>query len=275
MINLLVFFAIPIAKSETIAWWHLDEGQGKTSKDETDNKQDLKLVGNVKWAKGRNVFGLEFDGSNGSYAISKEAQIDFPGSYTIAFWFYARDMSNRHVINTVADVGKGQLANVHIYIRFTDGVLKAHLWSDAGIWENPVSTDKAKTNRWHHFAYVFDGKSRNQILYLDGKAVNSLQIKGNKVVVAGSPPKVYVIGAFSENDLYNGVFDGIIDEVQVSDVALTEKELVELMRSAAVSLEGNVASCWGTLKSCVPKRVLTGEAFQHAPISPKRPKWNF
>ena len=91
----------------------MHEGEGKTVRDESDNKADLKLVGLTKWADGIRGSGLEFNGQPKSYAVSRDANINFPGSFTIKGWFKPHHI-NGFIIDTAADIENGESTNVII-----------------------------------------------------------------------------------------------------------------------------------------------------------------
>ena len=89
----------------------MNEGEGKTVRDESDNKADLKLVGLTKWAEDIRESGLEFNAQTKNYAISKNANINFPGSFTIEGWFKPHQI-NGFIINTAADIENGESTHV-------------------------------------------------------------------------------------------------------------------------------------------------------------------
>ena len=113
LLVLILWNLIGIACPEIVAFWPMNEGKGKTVRDESDNKADLKLVGLTKWADGIRGSGLEFNGQPKNYAVSKNVNINFPGSFTIKGWFKPHQI-NGFIIGTAADIENGERTNVVI-----------------------------------------------------------------------------------------------------------------------------------------------------------------
>ena len=103
LLVLILWNLIGIACPEIVAFWPMNEGKGETVRDESDNKADLKLVGLTKWADGIRGSGLEFNGQPKNYVVSKNVNINFPGSFTIKGWFKPHQI-NGFIIGTAADI---------------------------------------------------------------------------------------------------------------------------------------------------------------------------
>ena len=162
VVILIALMSTEHTRGEIIAWWRLDEGQGKEAGDETDSKAHLKLIGDVKWTNGIKGKALEFNGQKESYAISQNAEINFPESFTIEGWFKAFDLTGGFILDTVADVDNGEATNVIIWIGVGIAkdwqkapVLTGRFWTQNGGWESFLSTKEIQTDRWYYFAYLF------------------------------------------------------------------------------------------------------------------------
>ncbi len=88
--------------------------------------------------------------------------------------------------------------------------------------------------KWHHACVTFDGSTT--LIYLDGQE-QSVFAEGAWYV---NDEGVF-IGARKGSDQY---FDGIIDEVQIWDRALTAEEIQTNMHKKLIGDEPNLVACW-------------------------------
>jgi hypothetical protein len=109
---------------------------------------------------------------------------------------------------------------------------------------------KPSLKQWCHLAGTFDGKQLN--IYLDGKLSNTAAFAGK----IGTPATYeFAIGALGHGQgAYN--INGIIDEVAVFNVALSDNDIESIMTKGlekatgmtAVSPSGKLAITWGDIK---------------------------
>ena len=239
LLGLILWNLIGIACPEIVAFWPMNEGEGKTVRDESGNKADLKLVGLTKWADGIRGSGLEFNGQPKNYAISKNAKINFPGSFTIEGWFKPHQI-NGFIINTAADIENGESTNVIIWVGLgltkdwkPAPVLTGRLWTQGG-WESFLSSKAIHPNQWYHFAYVFDIDAPAHLLYLNGKKVKSQATKGNRLFHQNGKHNAYVLGANAENNDFGIPYNGLVDEIRVHDKVLKGNAVKESMQELSI-----------------------------------------
>jgi hypothetical protein len=111
-------------------------------------------------------------------------------------------------------------------------------------WSNP----KPKQGEWCHAAGTFDGKQLK--VYLNGALNNTLAFVG-KIGIPASYE--FAIGGLGFGPgTYN--IDGIIDEVAVFNVALSENDIKSIMTKGleaigtAVSPKGQLTTTWAAIK---------------------------
>ena len=106
-----------------------------------------------------------------------------------------------------------------------------------------------KLGQWYHIAGVVDSKAKKVYIYFNGKLDAGPRPHSGEM----KDPKVsMVIGKSGIAHVYD--FHGIIDEVAIFNVALTENDIANLMKGgikealAVVSPKDRLASIWGRNK---------------------------
>lgn len=244
---------------KTIAgMWTFEEGKGKAVTDLSGNGTDGEFVGDLKWAKGKFGGGLEFNGQDtwvklGTKGEEKTlAALDFKEAegFSIHAWVYAaEDPTGKCVIwkgrgcstwsqfllGTGAHENGENNTRAAFHIRAANGAAKLE-----------VLGDEVPAKEWVHLVGVWDGAQLH--VYVNGKLQNSEDAKGPPWA---SPEEVY-IGA----DPGCGMrcqWEGIIDEVVVFNVALSDDEVQKLGEGIEGALDvdaaGKMATTWGKLKT--------------------------
>jgi len=91
-ITFLLIFAgqsgAKIDNATIVAMWLFDDGNGKTVKDSSGNKNDGTITGDYAWDTGKFGKALEFNGKNTIVDCGKGASLDFVGqkNFSISVW---------------------------------------------------------------------------------------------------------------------------------------------------------------------------------------------
>ncbi|HIE27539.1 TPA: LamG domain-containing protein, partial [Candidatus Poribacteria bacterium] len=114
-------------------------------------------------------------------------------------------------------------------------------WYDGASW-GAIPSSPLKDNVWYHLAGSYDGKTLN--LYLNGKLV------GSKSTAVASGSMDTCIGCHPTPTNW---WNGMIDEVAVFDLALTEEEINNIISYGLenmnpVSPSGKLSTTWGKIK---------------------------
>ena len=238
--------------------WTFEEGKGKVVTDLSGNGTDGEFVGDLKWTDGKFGGGLEFNGQDTWVTLGTKgedktlAALDFKESdgFSIHSWVYAaEDPTGKCVIwkglgcstwsqfllGTGAHENGENTTNAAFHIRAANGGAKLE-----------VLGDEIPAKEWVHLVGTWDGAQLH--VYVNGKLQNSEDAKGPPWA---SPEEVY-IGA----DPGCGMrcqWEGIIDEVVIFDVTLTDEDVVKLGEgiegALAVDAAGKIATTWGSLKT--------------------------
>ena len=242
----LMFMSISNAKIDmenTIGIWLFDEGKGNVAKDTSGNGNDGELMNDPKWVDGKFGKALEFDGQN-DYVNVGDAEILKPtADVTFVAWVYW--LGGNYVL-----ASGGQTSSTGYAITYNPDTSQ--------IWFG-VSTGKKSANTgyipgpskkvWHHLAGSYDDSNGELIAYVDGKEYATA--KANGTVLENKWPALH-IGKPNNVDAY--YIQGVIDEVAVFNVALTEDDINAIMTSGlekafAVFAAGKLAISWGVIKS--------------------------
>jgi hypothetical protein len=234
-----------------VGLWMFDEGNGKTAKDGSPNKNDGALTGNPKWVNGKFGKALEFDGSN-FVDMGSDESLQFDGDVTIVFWAKPENVAaGRQNIVCKSYGGEGCLTIE------PDGRMSFY-WGDCGGNCQPyveVARPAPGTfvdNEWIHVVEVRDVSKREYQLYKNGEVVATDGWAECGVHPCGD-------SAPSELNLligsgYAGKFIGVIDDVGIFNTVLSEDDIMNIMnnglKGATVAVEpaGKLATTWARLK---------------------------
>ncbi len=233
-----------------IGMWKFDDGKGDTATDSSENGNDGTLMSNPKWVDGMFGKALEFDGSN-FVDMGNDESLQFDGSVTIVFWVKPESVAaGRQNIVCKSYGGEGCLTQE------PDGRLSFY-WGDCGGNCEPyveVARPLAGTfvdDEWIHVAEVRDVSKREYRMYKDGEVTGQ-----DKWVKCGAHP----CGDSKPSDLnlligsgYAGKYRGIIDEVAIFNVVLSEDEIKSIMDDGLdavfdVSPADKLTTTWAAMK---------------------------
>lgn len=221
--------------------WLFDDDGGSIATDSSEKGNDGTLKNGPRWVDGNFDKALEFDGSKQQSMTTPASTMMDPYPYTFVAWVkvdeYNPDANTGAVVmgNYTGDL-KGSI----FYISNT-GMLS--------IRPHPGVDLKGRTvipiGEWTHIATTLEGSDLK--VYVNGEEDG----KGASAGYAGGLSKPFVIGKASWYD--GSFFSGIIDEVGLLNIALTDDEIRGVMTRgllgrAAVFPRGKLATTWATIK---------------------------
>jgi len=97
-----------------------------------------------------------------------------------------------------------------------------------------------------HLAYLYDGKTKKQRLYVNGELENEVDHPEDEV---SKGEKSIWIGILNEG--YAQAWNGLIDEVRIWIIVLTEDEIKLSMAGELLSVQpsGKATTTWGRIKT--------------------------
>ncbi len=193
-------------------WWKLDEGEGTVVADASGNGIEGTFSGAPVWVAGVHGMALQFDGVDDFVEHPLPAAEPFP-SGTVALWAKAESLAQvqykspftSHYPNT---------AGLQIDV---DG-------SDPGVYRvNPPGGTTLVFGdvvlEWVHLTLVWEGTATQ--LYYNGVPTGSGSLTEQNTTF-----NQYAIGVNRNRDQW---FDGLVDDLQVYERALTEAEILDVM----------------------------------------------
>ena len=236
--------ADPAVDENTVAVWLFEEGTGKIVKDASGNGHDGEFKGSPKWVKAEFGTGLEFPGDAGGYVVvdsTKKLELE---TLSIEMWVKVEESTGKWQGIVCKQQAGCTNRNYGVWVQIDKSVLHAQIGANGACAFSIDGTSVITDNRWHHLAFTYDGKMGR--LYVDGEleseAPNAETFQSNDPITIGVP----------NLDNANGL-KGTIDEIRISNVARTEKEIQEAMDAGLAQIlnvdpGGKLATRWGYLK---------------------------
>ncbi|MFC1714396.1 LamG domain-containing protein [Candidatus Poribacteria bacterium] len=232
--------------SETVVgMWLFDDGDGETAKDSSEKGNHGKLFG-PEWVDGKIGKALKFDGVDDYVDCGEDPSLNLVDHLTLAVWV-KHEVGNDGYIIMRNDPGDGvRQYGLLDYPTHGTGVVDFFFHSAGGRvemdkWEETAVND----NEWHHIAITIDYPEIR--LFVDGVDQGVQTLPDNMVSTETS----VWIGKRKPN---NFAFKGIIDEVGIFNVGLSEDDVKRIMNdglvaSLAVSPMSKLAASWVTIKT--------------------------
>jgi len=220
---LCISHGIAQVNPESIAGtWLLDEGAGNIAKDSSGHAYHADLKGNPAWVKGKFGHALEFQG--GSYLEIRDSSknLSFGGTAPFSITAWVKNQGGGTV------VGKFNGGIIGAYILQIDGGGTVSFHREVAPWAFS-GTKALPSNDFGHVAVTYDGAVMK--IYVNG-AFDASQDRGAQNTDSVTP---VLIGARLTNGAPSEFFDGVLDEVAVFNVALTEEQIREVMKGLAFS----------------------------------------
>lgn len=250
LIAIVVLFIAGISVRESYAkidpeslmgMWLFDQGKGDVVKDSSANGNDGEIVG-AKRVEGKEGKGVEFNGGNHVVIPSSKTTDDFLDGFTYLLWVKPLgNPSGPHVRLIERD-----WHNPNILIGPTD--FYGSFLFNGGIDNSQIRSGTWETEEWSFVALTHDGKTLR--LYVDGEEVADLDVGKPDFSQQHDGGSIWLArwkGAAGWD------FKGVIDEVAIFNVALTEDNLNTIMekgleKALVVSPTNRLTTTWADIK---------------------------
>ena len=232
-----------------VGMWLFDEGGGKTAVDSSENGLDGAVVGPADWEKGMFGQAMQFDGASVAVEVTEDPSLVLP-ELTIVAW--ANIVSSAGV-RWQSIMMRGQDPRNYLLVVDKDSQkLQLSITKGApGAWGGPIAGEAISDETWHHLAAVI-GPDTGLATFFDGVL---LKADAYTEPSQDATPAKTVIGDGSAG---GHQLEGLLDEVALFNVELTEDQIVEIMNdgleaatglSKAVDPSGKAATTWGRLRA--------------------------
>lgn len=211
--------------------------KGEPVKDDSGHKNDGVIAGGVDWTNGK--FGT-------ALAFKEQGEVAAPyipfdkRSFTVCMWVYPELAGGAEQCVFSQTQVNAQNTSLH-YRVYTNGTVRM------GFYSNDLDAPAAvKAKEWAHIVFWLNVEDTLRRIYINGKQVaQDKGVAGIHYLGTAGNTMVGSWGATGQK------FNGLIDEVQVWNRALSEKDIQESMQDLttfAVRPGGKLAVTFGRLK---------------------------
>ena len=222
-----------------VGMWSLNEGSGDVAADSSGKGNDGTLTNGPVWVdNGYSGKALEFTGVSNHVLIPDSDSLD-GDEITVAAWVNPSSLEGTW--NIIASKWFEGDMDWHFALKLLGDVYKLNLFLTNEFdffGESAVSAGE-----WSHCAFTLNS-SGDIALYLNGQLDGSKAGTGGKIAASTSVVQI--------SDMRGSHFGmiGLIDEVAIYNVALSQDDIGELMQgTAAVSAAGKLATTWADIKN--------------------------
>jgi hypothetical protein len=195
-----------------------------------------------------------FDGSTDYVSVPASSGVNPTNAITVSLWA-ASDTGNWNATGTLASK-----RNAYMLYPVSGGKeIRFYIYTTLQ-WYFTTFTPNIDITQWHHYVGTYDG---NEIkLYIDGAPAGSPTLRAGGI---NADPGALYIG---RDDGQSRYFDGLIDEVAIYDVALTDTDVQALYTQGIASITDYSDTVSPSVSYCYQVR-----AYKTAPGCPGG-EWN-
>ena len=221
---------------ELIAQWPLDESSGEVVHDIIGGRDGEFMGDGFEWVPAKFGNGLQFDGAGSYVEIPKAPELESAESVTLMAWFNFSTVAGRQDIVSYADS----------YAIILDGTLLRGFIFQGGNWPMATGVTNVKPDEWYFGTMTYD--STDVKIYVNGELDGTTAAPGE----IGFQVAPFWFGGAPADPGQAWWFNGILDEVEIWNRAMTEDEIMTAYQSpppsSAVGSKGKLAATWGDLK---------------------------
>jgi hypothetical protein len=208
---------LPLPPPKPLHSWSFDEGQGDTAEDASkDAALAATLSAGAEWGDGFKGKALSFPGNGAKATIDAYPGFSGKSSTTLA-------LRVKQSTNSLEQYALWQ--DGAILLEFGDSIRKPGgqnlrlRWNLEDEWRNSHSVEDAlDIGIWHHWTFTYDNGTSK--IYRDGQQV---YIGSDNRTALSTAANALIIGTRDEKS-----FNGSVDELQVYDKALSDREVTGL-----------------------------------------------
>ena len=240
--------SVRVDRKSIVGVWLFDEGKGEVATDSSENGNSGELRNGTKWVSGKFGKAIELDGVDDYVDAPDSPSLSVGGgSITIQFWTKLNGPSRDEWVRKNPTNDWQPCYDVET----PDGGTKIRWLYGTGSEIDFQSVNSLDLEVWQHVAVTYDASTDEARIYLDGKLDNSTI---SAVATFDTDEKLQIGRHYRESDgATGGYVDGLIDEVGIFNVALTEADIQAIMNDGlssmlAVSPKDKLTTTWADLK---------------------------
>ena len=226
-------------EEETVLLYLFDEETADEATDLSEFENHGEIT-DAEWTKDGKLGGaLVFDGASSLIeAPHHESLVPGGDELTIEAWFKPASFPAGHP----PIARKGSVAESGWGFDTPGGQIRGFIYTAVGNAAVVQGATTMKLDTWNHVAMVYDGEEVR--IYLDGELEGEVVRDGD---VNENGASVW-IGKKANESIW---LDGILDEIRILNIAITEEQIQEDMEGIAFAVEvtGKLTTTWGRIKS--------------------------
>ena len=197
-----------------VAAYAFNEGSGTTVADASGNGNTGTITNAVWSASGKYGSALSFNGSSSWVTILDSASLDLTNGMTVEAWVNPAATGSDWTAVALKERPNGLSYGLYA----TDGASKppAGYVNTGGSDQHATGTSLLAPSTWTHLATTYDGGLLK--LYVNGNLIRTTAVSGN-IVEPGGPLRI------GGDSVWGEYFYGLIDEVRVYNMALTQPQI--------------------------------------------------
>ncbi len=239
---------VALAGDEPIAWWKFDETGGSTAADSAGSFTGT-LAGNASFTSG--VSGNALDAGTGWVNMGDVLALTGT-SFSMQTWIKTQDASSASTV--IAGKHDAGYFNGHMMRTNFDGGAygspgKASFYQSNSPGATAVGTSTVTDGNWHHLVAVYDTNLSQLGLYVDG--VRESLIATTPILTNST---AFLVAGFTRNGNVEHGFNGLIDEVQVYNYALSGDQVKFLYANPGSAIPAPGAAALGLAALAIGRR---------------------
>lgn len=204
-----------------LASFNLDEKEGTTAADQTNEKNKASVKGKPAWTAGK--FGNGFQFTPGNYLdLGKTGQFGKATPFSFAIWVKTNGKTSGPIVSSINPNSRErgydlQITNRSLSVRLIDR------WPGYAV-QVQTKNNEITPNQWHHVCVTYDGsaKAHGVAIYVDGKA-SELVISSDSFKNTTSLNSATLSLGHSATNAH--LKNGFVDEFRLFDHELSETEV--------------------------------------------------
>ena len=250
----LVLTGSSYAILEPVGIWLLNEDSGDVAEDFSGKGNNGTVMNGAERVNGKFGKALSFDGKDDHVTIPYDPSIALGDiDYTLSAWIYpegANDANNwRGIISHLDSYPAGYCLRLGETADAASNKVFC-FYGDVDSWEEYVGATTLDNDKWYHVAATYSADSNTIEIYVDGVAEGSLVFGGQGDMVADDDAVLKIGEDWPGQNRY---FKGIIDDVGIFAVAMTEDQIVSIMNNGimgvlAIEPSDKLTATWGRIK---------------------------
>jgi len=226
------------SNADIVGMWLFDDASGDVAIDSSENGNDGVLVGDPEWVEGKFGKALSFDGVD-DYVDTELNTNDLSSPITISFWMNPNEIKKSPLVSGYN--GANPRENRWDIQLNRDGASKIR-WVEHEGRDGAISATVLQADTWYHITVIHDLPNSESKIFVNGELEATAKIEQDV--------NTDRVVQFADGD--GDCYGGIIDEVAIFNVALSEDLISDIMTKGlaptAVSPSGKLATTWSEIK---------------------------